>query len=171
MENERTSSSVTSPCRGPVPDLEVPMINTMVSCLGFEHRKLDRHTLQLALAATRLAAEPDSADARAPSLEAWDEIRRYLWSHLQIEDELVLWWGKERHGVPDSMLDALNRDRDEMRRLLALLLMETRKEPQTTADRRVLAQTLLALTQVLDSHVKRYDGQVLPAILRAGSHR
>jgi hypothetical protein len=38
-------------------------------------------------------------------------------------------------------------------------------------DRDVFARTLLALAQTLDSHVERYDGEVLPSILRALFHR
>jgi hypothetical protein len=34
-------------------------------------------------------------------------------------------------------------------------------------DRSAFAQTLLALARTLDSHVERYDGGVLPSILRA----
>jgi hypothetical protein len=47
-----------TPCCGPLPDLEVPMINTMVTCLGSEHRKFGYLLVRLAHAATRLADEP-----------------------------------------------------------------------------------------------------------------
>jgi hypothetical protein len=38
-------------------------------------------------------------------------------------------------------------------------------------DPKSFAETLLALAQTLDSHVERYDGEVLPSILRALFHR
>jgi hypothetical protein len=44
-------------------------------------------------------------------------------------------------------------------------------EPQTAEDRSGFAQTLLALARTLDSHVERYDGEVLPSILRALFHK
>ncbi len=44
-------------------------------------------------------------------------------------------------------------------------------EPQTAEDRSGFAQTLLALARTLDSHVGRYDGEVLPSILRALFHK
>jgi hypothetical protein len=42
---------------------------------------------------------------------------------------------------------------------------------QITGDRSAFAQTLLALTRTLDSHVERYDGGVLLSILRAHFHK
>ena len=44
-----------APCSSPLPQLEVPMINTMVACLGAEHRKLNGLDMGLAVAASRLA--------------------------------------------------------------------------------------------------------------------
>jgi len=79
-----------SPCNSPLPELEVPMINTMVACLGVEHRKLNGLDMRLALAASRLADDPGAITA-SQALEVWEEIRQDLWSHLQIEDELVSW--------------------------------------------------------------------------------
>jgi hypothetical protein len=46
-----------APCNSPLPELEVPMINTMVACLGVEHRKLNGLSIQLAYDATRLASD------------------------------------------------------------------------------------------------------------------
>jgi hypothetical protein len=43
-------------------------------------------------------------------------------------------------------------------------------EPQSR-DRVELARTLIARAQTLDSHVERYDGEVLPSILRTLFHR
>ena len=58
------------------------MINTMVTCLGSEHRKLGERILQLALAANRLASHLYEYTANASAIQAWDEIQRELWSHL-----------------------------------------------------------------------------------------
>jgi iron-sulfur cluster repair protein YtfE (RIC family) len=146
------------------------MINTMVRCLEAEHRKLDEHILQLALAATRLASDPKEPTARSRAVEAWDEIRRELWSHLQIEDGLVFSWGETHHAIPPVVLNSLKSDREEMRRLLAAL---PELEPDdsrgsgSTAEGASFAQTLKALAQNLDSHIERYDTEVLPSILRA----
>ena len=52
-----------TPCSSPLPELEVPMITTMVTCLGSEHRKLDQLNVQLAFAATTLASDPDALAA------------------------------------------------------------------------------------------------------------
>jgi hypothetical protein len=169
MEATQVSTQST-PCCGPLPDLEVPMINTMVACLGSEHRKLDRLIMQLALAATTLAGDPDAATANQRAVEVWDEIRRDLWSHLQIEDELVFLWGEARHAIPGTLLDTLKIERQEMRKLVAALPALSSgldREPQTAGDRGGFARMLLALARTLDSHVERYDGEVLPSILRA----
>jgi hypothetical protein len=54
-----------------------------------------------------------------------------------------------------------------MRKLMAALhASSSGVKPQTAGDRSDFAQTLLALTRTLDSHVERYDGEVLPSILR-----
>jgi hypothetical protein len=164
----------SSPCCGPLPDLEGPMINTMVACLGSEHRKLNGLIMQLALAATRLTADPEGATVKQRAVEVWNEIRRDLWSHLQIEDELVFSWGEAHHAVPGTLLETLKIERQEMRKLigtLPALLSGLDGEPQPAADRAVLARMLLALARTLDSHIERYDGEVLPSILRAPFHR
>jgi len=159
-------------CSGPLPDLEVPMINTMVTCLGSDHRKFP--IAQLAYAATRLASDPGSVTAAQQVLQAWDEIRHELWSHLQIEEELVFSWGEAHHAISSTLLDTAKNERQEMRKLLAALhefSPDVDRKAQIAGDVRVFAETLLALARMLDSHVERYDGEVLPSILRALFHK
>src|SRR5262249_38483248 len=72
-----------TPCGSPLPELEVPMVNTMARCLGSQNRKLDGLIMQLAFAATRLASDPEAVTANLWAVEVWDEIWRDLWSHLQ----------------------------------------------------------------------------------------
>ena len=160
-----------TPCSEPLPDLEVPMINAIVTCLASEHKKLSGLITRLALIATRPADGRDAATANRDALEIWEEIRRGLWSHLQIEDELVYSWGESHHAFSSSLLAALRGDRETMRKLLAELpelSSGVAEEPQILADHRA---ALLALTAMLDSHVERYDGEVLPAVRRALFHR
>jgi hypothetical protein len=168
MDAMQVTTEVT-PCGEPLPELEIPMINTMVTCLGSEHRRLDEHVLPLALAATRLASDPSALTAEQAALEVWDEIRTYLFAHLQIEDALVFSWGEDHKAISNSLLEGLKLERREMRRLVAVLPASSgeHRQPQTTADRRTLAQTLLALARTLDLHVARYDGEVLPSIRRS----
>jgi hypothetical protein len=162
-----------TPCSSPLPELEVPMINTMVACLGVQHRRLNGLNMQLAYGATRLAGdggaiEANQIDAKQIVLRVWDEIRQDLWSHLQIEDGLVS-WGEAHHAISGTLIDTLKNERQEMRKLIATLhersLGVDRK--LTAADRSAFAQTLLAMARTLDSHVERYDSEVLPSILRA----
>ena len=98
----------------------------------------------------------------------WDEIRQDLWSHLQIEDGLVS-WGEAHHAIPDALLETIKNERQEMHKLIATLheLSLDVDRKLTAGDRGAFAQTLLALARTLDSHVERYDGGVLPSILRA----
>jgi iron-sulfur cluster repair protein YtfE (RIC family) len=162
----------TTPCGGMLPELEIPMINSMLACLGAEHKRLDEHILPLALAATRLASSDGHPADQAP-LKVWDEIRSYLYSHLQIEDALVFSWGQDHQALSQTLLENLKAERQEMRRLLAAMAAWPSEHPQSqaTADRRALAQTLLALARTLDLHVTRHDGEVLPSIRRALFHR
>ena len=157
-----------TPCSSPLPELEVPMINTMVACLGVEHRKLNRLNMQLAYAATSLAGDFDAIESNQKVMGVWDEIRQDLWSHLQIEDELVS-WGAGHHAISSALLDTLKDERQEMRKLIATLreLSSAVDREQTTEGRSAVTRTLLALARTLDSHVERYDGGVLPSILRA----
>jgi hypothetical protein len=157
-----------TPCSSPLPELEVPMINTMVACLGAEHRKLNGLNMLLAYGATRLTSDGGAIEANQKVLRVWDEIRQDLWSHLQIEDGLVS-WGEAHHALSDALLDTLKNERQEMRKLIATLheLFFGVDHEQTAQGRAAFAQTLLALTRTLDSHVERYDGRVLPSILRA----
>jgi hypothetical protein len=163
-----------TPCESPLPELEIPMIDTMVSCLGTEHKKLNDLDMQLAFAATRLARDPGTLAANDQALQVWDEIRQDLWSHSQIEDELVFSWGNAHDAIPSVLLETLNNERQEMRRLMTTLratLPSAQGEPQEGTDPKAFAQTLLALARMLDSHVERYDGEVLPSILRALFHK
>jgi hypothetical protein len=157
-----------TPCSSPLPELEVPMINTMVACLGVEHRRLNGLDMRLAFAASRLAGDPSAIASSQQALPVWDEIRHDLWSHLQIEDGLVS-WGEAHHAIPGALLDTLKNERQEMRKLIStmheLSLGVDRK--LAAGDRSAFAQTLLALARTLDSHVERYDSEVLPSILRA----
>ena len=161
-------------CGGPLPDLEVPMITTMVTCLGIEHGKLNYRIVQLASAATRLATDPDSVTANQRALQVWGEIRHDLWSHLQIEEELVFSWGAAHQAIAETLLDTVKNERQEMRKLmntLRTLSASAEREAQTPEDRSRFAETLLALARMLDSHVERHDGEVLPSILRALFHK
>jgi hypothetical protein len=101
----------------------------------------------------------------------WDEIRRDLWPHLQLEDELVLSWGETRHALSRSLLETLRKERQETHELLAALTASSETARETVLGRAAFARTLLALSRKLDRHVERYDNEVLPAILRALSHR
>jgi hemerythrin HHE cation binding domain-containing protein len=146
----------------------------MVTCLGSEHRRLNYATVRLAFAATRLASDPGAVIANQRALRLWEEIRHDLWSHLQIEDGLVPLWGEAHHAISGALLAILKNERQEMRKLMGALRAGssgTDREPQTAGDRSSFAQTLLALARTLDSHVERYDGEVLPSILRALFHK
>jgi len=149
------------------------MINTMVMCLGIEHRKLNDLILQLACAATRLASDPGAATANERALQMRDEIQHALRSHLQIEDGLVS-WGMAHHAISGALLNIVKNERLEMHKSMAALRALSSgvdHEPQTAEDRSGFAQTLLALARTLDSHVERYDAEVLPSILRALPHQ
>jgi hypothetical protein len=157
-----------TPCGGPLPELKVPMINTMVACMGAEHRKLNDLNMQLAYGATGLAGDPRAIEANQKALRVWDEIRQDLWSHLQIEDGLVS-WGEAHHAIPGAMLDTLKSERQEMRNLIATLHKRSlgMDRELRAEDCSAFAQTLPALARTLDSHVERYDSEVPPSILRA----
>ena len=89
-------------------------------------------------------------------------------THLQIEDALVS-WGEAHHTISGALLDTLKNERQEMRKLIATLHERSLGVDRelTAGDRSAFAQTLLALARTLDSHVERYDSEVLPSILRA----
>jgi hypothetical protein len=165
---EKDTTIRKAPCSSPLPELEVPMINTMVACLGVQHRKLNDLNMQFAYGATRLVGDPGTIEGNQMVLRVWDEIRQDLWSHLQIEDGLVF-WAEAHHAISGTLIDTLKKERQEMRKLIATLhersLGVDRK--LTAADRSAFAQTLLAMARTLDSHVERYDSEVLPSILRA----
>jgi len=160
-----------TPCSEPLPDLEVPMINAIVTCLGSEHTKLSGLVTRLALIATRPVHGSDAAALNRDALEIWEEIRPGLWSHLQIEDELVYSWGQRHHAFSGSLLAALRDEREKMRKLLAELPAFSGGVDHETPNPIDHRATLLALTAILDSHVERYESEVLPAIRRALCHR
>jgi hypothetical protein len=144
------------------------MINTIVRSLESEHRKLDELTLQLSVAATRLASNPTEVSAKARAIDAWDAIRQELWPHLQMEDSLVFSWGNAHRAISPVVLESLRGERQDIRKLLAALPdLPSGQDAgaQAIADGAGFARTLIALAQNLDSHVAGYDAAVLPAIL------
>jgi hypothetical protein len=146
------------------------MINAMVACLESEHRNFSLLIMRLAFAATR-RSDGDTLGAPWLALELWSEIQRDLRSHLQIEDELVLSWGGEHHAIPAALQEAIRKERQEIRRLTASLAEIGVVEPISRENAAPFAQALLNLAHALDSHVERYDSEVLPAIRRAAFHR
>ncbi|HTR60616.1 MAG TPA: hemerythrin domain-containing protein [Candidatus Binataceae bacterium] len=158
--------AMTKDCFVRLPDLEVPMINSLVSCLTREHTKLDEQILQLALSAGRLAANLNDQEAGEHAREVGESIRRYLWSHLQIEDELVLTWGGAHHAIAHTLGETLESERQQMRKLLAAIGSHADARGNV-AERESFAKSLLELSRMLATHVERYDGEVLPAIQRA----
>jgi hemerythrin-like domain-containing protein len=169
MEATQITTQIPS-CGGPLLELEVPMISTTVRSLTVEHRKLDELNMRLAFAATRFAGDPEAIAAYQLAIEVWDEIQQGLWSHLQIEDELVLSWGRAHQAISDAVVDAVKAEHQKMRALVAALPLcssDANLEPPIVQDRANLAHTLLALAQTLDSHVERHEGEILPAMLRA----
>jgi len=159
------AATINSPCGGPLPDLEVPMISTIVSCLSCEHRKLDQRIIQLAFAASHAASNPDWRDDGNRLAELWDELEHSLWPHLQIEDELILSWGRTHEAIGADLMARLVAERKELRDLLASLpRLDASQGPESWPSS---ARTLLAIVQKLDVHIERYDSEVLPAILRA----
>jgi hypothetical protein len=168
MEAAAVTTEMT-PCAGPLPEREVPMINTIAMCLGNEHRKLNERIMQMALAAARLARDPNDVAANRHAGETWDEIQRDLWPHLQIEDSLVFSWGRAHHALSETLLDDLKTERRDLRNLIAALprmSSEINAESQPPADHGYPARTLIALARTLDSHVERFDSEILPSILR-----
>lgn len=168
METTQVATRM-GPCEGALPELEIPMINTTVTCLSSEHRKFGYLIAQLAFAATKLADDPYSVTANQRAFEVWEELRRDLWSHLQIEDGLVFLWGEAHHVMSGTLLGSLKNERHEMRRLIAALRTSPwglDSQLQTAGNGSDFAQTLLALALTLDAHVGRYDSEVLPSILR-----
>jgi Hemerythrin HHE cation binding domain len=148
------------------------MIRSILFCLTNEHTKLDEQILQLALAATRLAADPNDDEANRQTVDMWEGIQGYLWSHLQIEDELVMVWGDAHHAIPGALGKTLENERQEIRKLLAgpASYTDDRGTPRNSADREGFARTLLGVSRTLSAHVERYEGEVLPAIQRALFH-
>jgi hypothetical protein len=47
-------------------------------------------------------------------IDVWNEISRDLWSHLQIEDSLVLSWGNAHNAFSGTLLDIIRNEREEV---------------------------------------------------------
>jgi hypothetical protein len=172
MKAINTANLRKGDCFAALPDLEVPMTRSMLSCLTNEHTKLEEQMLQLVLAATRLAADPNDDEANRQTVDMWEGIRSYLWSHLQIEDELVMVWGAAHHAIPGALGETLEKERQEIRKSLAgpALHTDDRGTPTNAAEREGFARSLLGVSRTLSAHVQRYEGEVLPALQRALSH-
>jgi hypothetical protein len=125
------------------------------------------------LAATRLAGDPRDDRAYGRAAEGWEDIRHYLWPHLQIEDDLVLTWGEARRAITTALSETLRNERQELRDLLSKLGSDAddRGLARDYRHREGFASLLLALSQALAAHVERYEGEVLPALQRALFHR
>ena len=144
-----------------LPELEVPMINTMVTCLGSERRRLNYTTLQLAFAATRLASDPGAVTANQLVLpKVWGRRDTALRSMVAFAKSKTVWctlWGEAHHTVSGTLLDTLKNEREEMRKQRVLSVRCRRLQivyRKSAGERNGFAQILLALAGTLDSHVQ-----------------
>jgi len=121
--------------------------------------------LRLAFAATRLASDPDAVTANQRAVEVWEEIRPIYGRICKSKMNWCSRGGEAHHAISDTLLDTLKVKRQEIRKLVAALPTLSSgvdRQPQTAGDRGTFSRTLLSLAETLDSHVERYDDDVLP---------
>jgi len=141
------------------PDSEVPLLNAIVSCLTREHQRFEEPLMRLANAATRLHSDPSNSKLYKDAVAAWSALSANLWTHLQLESDVVLSWGAARNDVPTELVEALRSEATRIRDLV--------KAFDSAGDRLEAAKALSGLAHLLDEHIERQDHQLFPAIQRS----
>jgi hemerythrin-like domain-containing protein len=146
------------------PNFEGQMINAIVNCLALEHGRFNEALLTLGAATASLASDPLNRDLYERATQAWSTLKSDLWFHLEVENALVFWWSGLQFSSGLDFVGEISREQREIRELVKQIESGAQKEDEAAVSQ---ARAFVALTNLLDRHIERYEARVFLAIRRA----
>jgi hemerythrin-like domain-containing protein len=143
---------------------ESQMINAIASCLALEHGRFNEALVTLGAASASLASDPLDRELYARATQAWSRIKSDLWFHLELENALVFWWSGLQFSSGLDFVGELSREQREIRELVKQIESGAQKEDEAAVSQ---ARAFVALTNLLDRHIERYEARVFLAIRKA----
>jgi hemerythrin-like domain-containing protein len=145
-------------------NFEGQMINAIVNCLALEHGRFNEALMTLGAASASLSADPLNSELYERATRAWSSLKSDLWFHLEIENALVFWWSGHQLSSGLDFVGELSREQREIRELVSQIESGAQKEDEAAVSQ---ARAFVALTNLLDRHIERYEARVFLAIRRA----
>jgi hemerythrin-like domain-containing protein len=143
---------------------EGQMINGIVNCLAFQHGRFDEALMTLGAASASLSADPLNGELYERATNAWSGLKSDLWFHLELENALVFWWSGHQVTSGLDFVGELSREQREIRELVRQIESGVQEEEEAAGSQ---ARAFVALTNLLDRHIERYEARVFLAIRRA----
>ena len=141
------------------------MINGVINCLAVQHGRfsggIDDRWAQ---ASSSLAYDPLNSELHERAMHAWSSLKSDLWFHLELENALVFWWSGHQVTSGLDFVGELSREQREIRELVRQIESGAQKEDKAAVSQ---AHAFVALTNLLDEHIERYEARVFLAIRRA----
>jgi hemerythrin-like domain-containing protein len=146
------------------PNFEDQMINAIVNCLALEHGRFNEALVTLGAASASLASDPLNRELYERATQAWSSIKSDLWFHLEVENALVFWWSGLQFSSGLDFVGEISREQREIRELVKQIEFGAQKEDEAAVSQ---ARAFVALANLLDRHIERYETRVFLAIRRA----
>ena len=140
------------------------MINAIVNCLALDHGRFDEALVTLGAASASLASDPLNRELYERARQAWSSIKSDLWFHLEVENALVFWWSGLQFSSGLDFVRELSREQREIRELVKQIESDAQNEDEAAVSQ---AGAFVALTNLLERHIERYETSVFLAIRRA----
>jgi hemerythrin-like domain-containing protein len=142
------------------------MINRIVNCLALEHGRFNEALMTLGAASASLSADPLKSELYERAMQAWSNVKSDLWFHLGLENALVFWVSRNQLSRGLDFVGELSREQREMRQLVRQIGSGAQKEDEAAVSQ---ARAFVALTNLLDRHIERYEAHVFPTIRSAAA--
>jgi hemerythrin-like domain-containing protein len=140
------------------------MINGIVNCLALQHGRFNEAVMTLGAASSSLSYDPLNSELHERAMHAWSSLKSDLWFHLELENALVFWWSGHQLSSGLDFVGELSREQREIRELVRQIESGAQKENEAAVSQ---ARAFVALTNLLDRHVERYEAHVFLGIRRA----
>ena len=142
---------------------EGQMINGIINCLALQHARFNEAVMTLGAASSSLAYDPLNNELHERAMHAWSSLKSDLWFHLELENALVFWWSGHQLSSGLDFVGELSREQREIRELVRQIESGAQREDKAAVSQ---ARAFVALTNLLDRHIERYEARVFLAVRR-----
>jgi Hemerythrin HHE cation binding domain len=109
-------------------------------------------------------SDPLNSELYERAMQAWSGLKSDLWFHLELENALVFWWSGLRMSSGLDFVGELSREQREIQKLVRQIESGAQKEVDAAVSQ---ARAFIALINLLERHIERYEARVFLAIRKA----